>query len=147
MRYTDLMELGGDTAKKAEIRKRIGTVVSNALIAEFGEDFVRLLSNDLYVGETASKIPSGSIIADIGDIVDKDKMTKGALVQIEIKVKNWNDTRTAKTDRSAITLDDIDSAIEIANELAEKKAEDKKKKEEIKLKKISRDTKNRQAKE
>lgn len=146
MRYTDLMELGGDIVKKTEIRKRIGTIVSNALIAEFGEDFVRLLSNDLYVGETASKIPSGSIIADIGDIVDKDKMTKGALVQIEIKVKNWNDTRTAKTDRSAITLDDIDSAIEIANELAEKKAEDKKKKEEIKLKKINRDTKNRQTK-
>lgn len=147
MRYTDLMELGNDTSKKAEIRKRVGTILINALAEEFGVIFVRHLSNDLYVGETASKIPSGSIIADVGDIVDKDKMTKGALVQIEIKVKNWNDTRTAKTDRSAITLDDIDSAIEIANELAEKKAEDKKKKEEIKLKKINRDTKNRQTKE
>ena len=73
-------------------------------------------------------------------------MTVGALVEIGIKVKNWNDTKTAKTDRQAITLDDVDEAIEIANERAKKKEESDRKKKEIKLKKIERDTKNREKK-
>lgn len=146
MRYTDLMELANDTTRKAELRKRVGTVVYNALVAEFGEDFSRYLTNDIFVGENASKIPNGTILVDVGDVTNKDRMTIGALVEIGIKVKNWNDTKTAKTDRQAITLDDIDEAIEIANERAEKKAEADRKKKEVKLKKIERDTKNREKK-
>lgn len=146
MRYTDLMELANDTTRKAEIRKRVGTVVYNALAAEFGELFARALTADIYVGESASKIPNGTILVDVGDVTNKDKMTVGALVEIGIKVKNWNDTKTAKTDRQAITLDDVDEAIEIANERTKKKEEDDRKKKEIKLKKIERDTKNREKK-
>ena len=146
MRYTDLMELANDTTRKAELRKRVGTVVYNALVAEFGEDFSRFLTADIYVGENASKIPNGTLLVDVGDVTNKDKMTVGALVEIGIKVKNWNDTKTAKTDRQAITLDDVDEAIEIANERAKKKEESDRKKKEIKLKKIERDTKNREKK-
>lgn len=146
MRYTDLMELANDTTRKAELRKRVGTVVYNALVAEFGKDFSRFLTADIYVGENASKIPNGTLLVDVGDVTNKDKMTVGALVEIGIKVKNWNDTKTAKTDRQAITLDDVDEAIEIANERAKKKEESDRKKKEIKLKKIERDTKNREKK-
>lgn len=147
MRYTDLMELANDTTRKAEIRKRVGTIILNALMAEFGEEFSRLLPADIYVGESASKIPNGTILVDVGDVTNKDRMTIGALVEIGIKVKQWNDTKTAKTDRQAITLDDIDDAIEIANERAKKKEETDRKNKEAKMRKIERDTKNRQKKE
>lgn len=139
MRYTDLMSLANDTTRKAEIRKRVGTCITTALVNEFGADFVRLLANDIYVGDTSSKIPSGSIIADVGDIVDKDKMTKGALIEVNIKVKQWNDTRTAKTDRQALVLDDIDEGIKIADELASKKREEANKRSANKAKKIQKD--------
>ena len=139
MRYTDLMSLANDTTRKTEIRKRVGICITTALINEFGADFVRLLANDIYVGDTSSKIPSGSIIADVGDIVDKDKMTKGALIEVNIKVKQWNDTRTAKTDRQALVLDDIDEGIKIADELASKKREEANKRSANKVKKIQKD--------
>ena len=139
MRYTDLMSLANDTTRKAEIRKRVGTCITTTLVNEFGADFVRLLTNDIYVGDTSSKIPSGSIIADVGDIVDKDKMTKGALIEVNIKVKQWNDTRTAKTDRQALVLDDIDEGIKIADELASKKREEANKRSANKAKKIQKD--------
>ena len=144
MRYIDLMEISGDTARKAEIRKRIATVITNALIGECGEDFVRYITDDIYVGEGASKIPGNTIIADVGDVTNKDKMVIGALVEIGIKVKNWNDCNTAKTNRPAFILDDIDEAIQIMEEKRKKKEEEDKRKKEVKLKKIERDTKNRE---
>ena len=144
MRYTDLMGINGDTARKAEIRKRIATVVTNALIGEFGEDFVRYITNDIYIGEEASKIPANTIIADVGDVTNKDKMVMGALVEIGIKIKNWNDCNTAKTNRPAFTLDDIDEGIQVMEEKRKKKEEEDKRKKEVKLKKIERDTKNRE---
>ena len=139
MRFENLMELATDTARKSEIRKRVGTCIYNALVADFGADFTRLLINDIFVGENGSKIPSGSLLVDVGDVVNKDKMTVGALVEINIKVKQWNDTNTARTSRQAITLDDIDESIKIADELAKKKAEAVAKKKENIAKKIERD--------
>lgn len=139
MRLENLMELATDTARKSEIRKRVETCVYNALVTDFGADFTRLLINNIFVGENASKIPSGSIIVDVGDVINKDKMSVGALVEINIKVKQWNDTNTARTSRQAITLDDIDESIKIADELAKKKAEAVAKKKENIAKKIERD--------
>ena len=138
MRYTDLMELANDTTRKAEIRKRIGTIIFNALVAEFGEDFVRYLPYDIYVNEGGSKIAGGTIIADVGDVLNRDKMTMGALAEINIKSKQWNDTKTANTDRQAITLDDVDVAMAIAEELAKSKAEKNAKAEEKKKERIAK---------
>jgi len=138
MRYTDLMELANDTTRKAEIRKRIGTIIFNALVAEFGEDFVRYLPYDIYVNEGGSKIAGGTIIADVGDVLNRDKMTMGALAEINIKSKQWNDTKTANTDRQAITLDDVDVAMTIAEELAKSKAEKNAKAEKKKKERISK---------
>lgn len=144
MRYSDLTSLANDTTRKAEIRKRVGACITNALINEFGDDFVRLLENDIYVGDSSSKIPSGSIIADVGDIVDKDKMTKGALIEVNIKVKQWNDTHTAKNpNKQALILDDIDEGIQIAKELAEKKKAEVDKRSANKAKKIQKDMERR----
>ena len=138
MRYTDLMELANDTTRKAEIRKRIGTIIFNALVAEFGEDFVRYLPYDIYVNEGGSKIAGGTIIGDVGDVLNRDKMTMGALAEINIKSKQWNDTKTANTDRQAITLDDVDVAMAIAEELAKSKAEKNAKTEEKKKERIAK---------
>lgn len=144
MRYTDLMNIAGDTARKAEIRKRIASVILSALNNECEEEYVRYITDDIYVGDNGSKIPGNTIIADVGDVVNKDKCVMGALVEITIKVKNWNDVQTAKTDRQAFTLDDIDEAIQIMEEKRKKKEEEEKRKKEAKLKKIERDTKNRE---
>ena len=144
MRYMDLMEISGDTARKAEIRKRIANVILNALNDECEKEYVRYITDDIYIGEGGSKIPGNTIVADVGDITNKDKMVMGALVEISIKVKNWNDTRTAKTDRPAFTLDDIDAAIKIMEEKRKKKEEEEKRKNEAKAKKIERDTKKRE---
>ena len=138
MRYTDLMELANDTARKTEIRKRIATIIKNALIAEFGEDFVRYLPYDIYVNEGGSKIAGGTVIVDVGDVLNKDKMTMGALAEINIKSKQWNDTKTANTDRQAITLDDIDEALAVAEELAKVKAEKTAKAEQNKRARIAK---------
>ena len=140
MRYTDLMELANDTARKTEIRKRIATIIKNALIAEFGEDFVRYLPYDIYVNEGGSKIAGGTVIVDVGDVLNKDKMTMGALAEINIKSKQWNDTKTANTDRQAITLDDIDKALAVAEELAKVKAEKTAKAEQNKRARIAKAT-------
>ena len=138
MRYTDLMELANDTARKTELRKRIATIIKNALIAEFGEDFVRYLPYDIYVNEGGSKIAGGTVIVDVGDVLNKDKMTMGALAEINIKSKQWNDTKTANTDRQAITLDDIDEALAVAEELAKVKAEKTAKAEQNKRARIAK---------
>lgn len=145
MRYTDLMNIKSEIERKSTIRKRICEVIHNALINEFGDDFVRFLPYDIYVGSGTelSKIPSNTVIADVGDIIAKDGFSRGALIQIETTVKNWNDTKTAKTDRPALTLEDIDEGIKIADELAKKKIEQKKVKEKNKLKQIEKDQQKR----
>lgn len=144
MRYKDLMNIAGDTARKAEIRKRIASVILNALNDECEKEYVRYITDDIYIGEEGSKIPGNTIIADVGDVINKDKCVMGALVEITIKIKNWNDTKTAKTDRPAFTLDDIDEAILITKEKRKKKEEEEKRKNEAKAKKIEKDTKKRE---
>ena len=68
----------------------------------------------------------------------KDGFSRGVLCQIEITVKNWNDTLTAKTNRAAVTLEDVDGGIQIAEELAQKKAESERIKKENRLKQIQK---------
>ena len=136
MRYTDLMEIKSENERKNTVRKRICEFLKSKLSEEFGNEFTRLLLHDIYVNEGESKIPSNTIIVDDGDVVAKDGFNRGALCQIEISVKNWNDTLTAKTNRVAITLDDVDEGIKIAEEIAQKKAENERIKRENKLKQI-----------
>ncbi len=138
MRYTDLMEIKSENERKNTVRKRICELLKTKLSEEFGSEFTRLLLYDIYVNEGESKIPSNTIIVDVGDVIAKDGFPRGALCQIEITVKNWNDTLTAKTNRAAVTLEDVDEGIQIAEELAQKKAENERIKKENKLKQIQK---------
>ncbi len=112
MRYNDLMICAdSDNKRKDIIRQRIMKTLINCLNQEFNDEYVRCITKDIYLGESASKIPKNTIVIDVGDVLDKDKMTMGALVEISIKVKNWNGTKTAKTNREAFSLIDIDEAL------------------------------------
>lgn len=110
--YTDLKDFGSDTERKKVIRERILELLYNTLTQEF-PDTVRKIEKDLYVstGKESSKIPKGSLICEVGEVLDKDKFPVGALVEISIKVKNWNPTNTNKSTKTAITLIDIDEEI------------------------------------
>lgn len=148
-RYTDLMEFKNDKVRAEIIRERIGKCIYTALCAEFGIDFVRLMSNETICptgDSTEQKFPKNSLVVDVGDITDKDGFERGALVNISAKVLGWNDVRTAKTDRTALTFDDVLDGIEKAEKLAVAKAEKAQKSAEAKAKKIERDKKFRESK-
>lgn len=139
MRYTDLMDMANDTIRKATIRERIGKRITDIMNEDFENENVRFLIHDIGVGANGSKIPKGTILADVGDVLDKDKCPVGAIVEISVKVKNWNSTSTAKNpDRQAITMVDIDIGIETAEKLAKIKEENDRKKKENKEKAIAR---------
>ena len=111
MRYTDLMELKNDTARGNAIRARLAKVIYDALVAEFGEDDTLLLTKKVTVFE--SDIAPNTVCVDVGDVLDNDKATVGAVAEIGIKVKSWNTvaTKSGRT-RYAVTLDDIKVALE-----------------------------------
>lgn len=148
-RYTDLMEFKNDKVRAEIIRERIGKCIYTALCVEFGADFVRLMSNETICptgDSTEQKFPKNSLVVDVGDITDKDGFERGALINISAKVLSWNDVRTAKTDRTALTFDDVLDGIEKAEKLAVAKAEKAQKSAEAKAKKIERDRKFRESK-
>lgn len=118
--YNDLKDFGSDTERKKVIRERITKTIYECLVNEFPET-VREIKQDIYVstGKESSKIPKGSIICEVGEVLDKDKFPVGALVEIDIKVKNWNPTSTAKRTKTAITLLDIDEEIKRESEREE----------------------------
>ena len=139
MRYTDVIDMANDTTRKAVIRERIGRLIADVMTENFNSENVRFLVNDIGVGANGSKIPKGTILADVADVLDKDKYPVGAIVEISVKVKNWNSTSTAKNpDRQAVTMVDIDMGIDTAAKLAEVKAENDRKKKENKEKAIAR---------
>lgn len=142
MRYTDLMSMKNDKVRAEIIRERLGKIIYEACVAEFGEDFVRFMSNEVICStgyDSEQKFAKNSVVADVADITDKDGFERGALVNISVKVLSWNDVKTAKTDRTALTFDDILEGVEKANEKAEKEREEKAKKEERKKAQIERD--------
>ncbi len=139
MRYDDLMELANDTTRKAVIRERIGKRIASIMNEDFNSEYVRFLAHDIGVGANGSKIPKGTILVDVGEVLDKDKCSVGAIVEISVKVKNWNSTSTARNpDRQAVTMVDIDIGIETAEKLAKIKEENDRKKKENKEKAIAR---------
>lgn len=109
-RFNDLMTLKNDTARGNVIRERLAKVIYNALVAEFGEDDTLLLSKKVTVFE--SDIPANTICVDVGDVLDNDKATVGAVAEISVKVKSWNTVATKRGTRYAVTLDDIKIALD-----------------------------------
>lgn len=118
--YNDLKDFGSDTERKKVIRERITKMLYECLTGEFPET-VREIKKDIYVstGKDSSKIPKGCLVCEVGEVLDKDKFPVGALVEVDIKVKNWNPTSTAKRTKTAITLLDIDEEIKRESEREE----------------------------
>lgn len=142
MRYTDLMSMKNDKERAEKIRERLGKAIYSACVAEFGEDFVRFMSNEVICptgNDSEQKFAKNSVVADVADITDRDGFERGALVNISVKVLGWNDVKTAKTNRTALTFYDILEGVEKASEKAEKDREEKAKKEERKRAQIERD--------
>lgn len=142
MRYTDLMSMKNDKVRAEAVRERLGKIIYEACIAECGEDFVRFMVDEVIcpTGENSEqKFAKNSVVADVADITDKDGFERGVLVNISVKVLSWNDVQTAKTNRTALTFDDILEGVKKASEKAEKEKEEKAKKEERKKAKIERD--------
>lgn len=145
--YTDLMQMKNDTERKGIVKERVTRCIYNALCTEFGEEFVRYLDNDIYVGENGVKIPRNHVIADVGEVVNKEKFNTGVLVDVNATVKNWNDVhKRDNTITYALTMDDIDEGIEIAKSLAVEKEEKAKQAELEKQAKIAKDKARREKK-
>jgi hypothetical protein len=118
-RYTDLMELKNDTQRTNVIRERVSKVIQNALINEFGQDFVRYIENEIFITPNAAKVPKNTIVADVGDVNDNGGCLVGACVEVNVKTKKWNTVVTKKIDKNGenvvvygITLNDYDDVLE-----------------------------------
>jgi hypothetical protein len=118
-RYTDLMELKNDTQRTNVIRERVSKVIENALIKEFGKNFVRYIKNEIFITPNAAKVPKNTIVADVADVNDNGGCLVGACVEVNVKTKKWNTVSTKKLDKNGenvvvygITLDDYDEALE-----------------------------------
>jgi hypothetical protein len=112
-RYEDLMELKNDTERMNVIRERVAKVCYEALKAEFGEDFSLFVDKEIGVTANASKVAKNTVVADVGDVLDKDKFTTGACIEICPKVKKWWDVKTknGKT-QYGTCFDDYKTAME-----------------------------------
>lgn len=133
-----------DTAKQEIIRTTIAKICYNALLAELGEENVRYLDNEIGVGENGKKISKGTVIVGIPDLTDKDGYNVTGVASFAPTAHRWNTTTTAKKTTPAITMEDIDIAIDTARELAKVKAEKAEKEKQAKIKKMQKDFERRE---
>jgi predicted HTH transcriptional regulator len=141
---TLLENVKSDTAKQEIIRTTIAKICYNALLAELGEDNVRYLENEIGVGENGKKISKGTVIVGIPDLTDKDGYNVTGVASFAPTAHRWNTTTTAKKTTPAITMEDIDIAIDTARELAKVKTEKAEKEKQAKIKKMQKDFERRE---
>lgn len=133
-----------DTAKQEIIRTTIAKICYSALLTELGEDNVRYLENEIGVGENGKKISKGNVIVGIPDLTDKDGYNVTGVASFAPIAHRWNTTTTAKKTTPAITMEDIDIAIDTARELAKVKTEKAEKDKQAKIKKMQKDFERRE---
>lgn len=141
---TLLENVKSDTAKQEVIRTTIAKICYNALLVELGEDNVRYLENEIGVGENGKKISKGTVIVGIPDLTDKDGYNVTGVASFAPTAHRWNTTTTAKKTTPAITMEDVDIAIDTARELAKVKAEKAEKDKQAKIKKMQKDFERRE---
>lgn len=105
-------EYKNDTARKNGAR-----LICNEKIAElfkelFGEDKVIMLPCAIET-EKGVDFPSGTVIACVGTTKNKDGFDVDVVVEINARVKSWNDTGTKRLIKST-NFDDVLDAVEIA---------------------------------
>lgn len=141
---TLLENVKSDTVKQEIIRTTIAKICYNALLVELGEDNVRYLENEIGVGENGKKISKGTVIVGIPDLTDKDGYNVTGVASFAPTAHRWNTTTTAKKTTPAITMEDVDIAIDTARELAKVKAEKAEKDKQAKIKKMQKDFERRE---
>ena len=108
----NLDAMKSDTVRKKEIRRYIGKILMDALVAERGAENVVYIPKTVEVGENAVKITGDSIAVCVGTITNKEGYVVDAVVIVGMTVKNWNDV--ARKDEKvtlAINMDDIREAV------------------------------------
>ena len=95
-----------------EIRRYIGKILMDALVAERGAENVVYIPKTVEVGENAVKITGDSIAVCVGTITNKEGYVVDVVVIVGMTVKNWNDV-ARKDDKVtlAINMDDIRDAV------------------------------------
>lgn len=140
----DVTNFKSDTARRDYLKEQITRICYNALVAELGEEFCRYLTNEIEVmpdDDTSVTIAKNRVVAECADTVDKDGYGVGIIAELNVTIKKWNPTYSKKegVTHSPVTLDDIDLAIEIAEKKAQEKAEKTRIANEKKEKKIAAD--------
>ena len=112
MMNLNLDAMKSDTVRKKEIRRYIGKILMDALVAERGAENVVYIPKTVEVGENAVKITGDSIAVCVGTITNKEGYVVDAVVIVGMTVKNWNDV-ARKDDKVtlAINMDDIRDAV------------------------------------
>lgn len=111
MRYTDLMELKNDTERMNVMRERLAKVIYNAVCTEYGKEYSRYIPIKIGITENASEVGKNTVVVDVADVKDKDGFEVGAVAEISIKIKKWNDVKTKKGITYGVSLDDYDIAL------------------------------------
>lgn len=129
----DVTNFKTDTARRDYLKEKVTKICYNALVTEFGEDFCRYLTNEIEVmpdEDTSVTIGKNRVVAECADTVDKDGYGVGIIAELNVTIKKWNPTYSKKEQvtHSPVTLDDIDLAIEIAEKKARIANEKKEKK-------------------
>lgn len=145
----DVSQIKGENECRDYLKKEILEVIYNALTKRFGADLTRRICYDIVAcpdDDTNIEIKKGRVITEIADRKDKDGFDVGILADVAVTIKKWNPTYSKKEGitHSAVTLADIDTALEIAEEENRKKEEEKKRRETAKEKKIEADKKRRE---
>jgi len=147
----DISNITKSTEVGAYLKKSISEICYNALAAELGEEFVRLLEFEIVASpddDTDVTIKKNAVIAECADTIDKDGFPVGILAEINVTIKKWNPTYSKKDNisHSAVTLADVDIGIENAAEVEKAKAEKKEREKQAKEKKIAADKARREKK-
>lgn len=106
-RLEGLMELKNDTARLAAIREIIAKRLYTLVKEEFGDDFVLFVPKEGTITENASKVAKNTVVADVGDVEDKNGTPMGVVVEFGLTVKKWNtvETKSGKI-QYGVNLDD-----------------------------------------
>ena len=112
MRFEDLMKLKNDTERMNTIRERLSKCIYKAMCEEFGEEFCRYIDTEIGITPNASKVAKNTVVVDVGEVKDKDNFSVGAVAEITVKTKKWNDVKTKNGKTTyGVSLDDYDTGL------------------------------------
>ena len=100
-----------DTQRSNLIREKVNEIIYNALVAEFGVEFVAHIDDDFFT-EDGAKFSKNTVVAKVCDITNRDGFTVDILVECGTKVRTWNTSGK----RIAVSFDDVLEHFENENE-------------------------------